>query len=113
MEELDLYLPSYPYQDNPVLHTYAGLIAFYLAQPSGDISDETTSGHGWDTNILRDAQAHLERARAIDPSNLVAEAFLCQLPGTPHSARDRGAPDSDDEKMDVDGTAQARKRIRA
>ncbi len=90
-----------------MLHTYAGLIAFYLAQPSDDISEETTfgssikycnisrdlcsmadrlnghgaayTGHGWDTNLLRDAQAHLERARAIDPSNLVAEAFLSQV----------------------------------
>ncbi|KAI0750952.1 hypothetical protein C8Q80DRAFT_1099889 [Daedaleopsis nitida] len=46
MEELDLYvyLPSYPYQDNAVLHTYAGLIALYLAQPSGENSEETTYG---------------------------------------------------------------------
>ena len=38
------YLPSYPYQDNPVLHIYAGLIALYLAQPPGEISEETTCG---------------------------------------------------------------------
>ena len=38
------YLPSYPYQDNPVLHVYAGLIALYLAQPASDISSETTYG---------------------------------------------------------------------
>ncbi|KAH9943305.1 uncharacterized protein BXZ73DRAFT_40340 [Epithele typhae] len=46
MEELDLYLPSYPYQDNPALHTYAGMIALYLAQPSSEpaISEETTFG---------------------------------------------------------------------
>jgi len=34
LEELELYLPSFPYQDNPILHTYAGLISLYLAQPS-------------------------------------------------------------------------------
>lgn len=38
------YLPSYPYQDNPVFHTYAGLIALHLAQPAGGISSETTYG---------------------------------------------------------------------
>ena len=37
------------------------------------------TGQGWDTNLLRDAQVHLERARAIDPSNLVAETFLSQV----------------------------------
>lgn len=26
------YLPSFPYQDNPVLHTYAGMICMYIAQ---------------------------------------------------------------------------------
>ncbi|KAI0720269.1 hypothetical protein C8T65DRAFT_568049 [Cerioporus squamosus] len=79
VEELDLYLPSYPYQDNPVLHVYAGLIALYLAQPAGEISEETRYDQGWDANHLRDARAHLERARAIDPSNVVAEAFLSQV----------------------------------
>ncbi|KAI0775966.1 hypothetical protein BD413DRAFT_469744 [Trametes elegans] len=76
MEELDLYLPSYPYQDNPVLHIYAGLIALYEAQPAPDTSEEATYGPA---NFLRNAQAHFERARAIDPSNVVAEAFLSQV----------------------------------
>lgn len=44
------YLPSYPYQDNPVFHTYAGLIALHLAQPAGGISSETTHGP---FNLLR------------------------------------------------------------
>ncbi|KAI0335616.1 hypothetical protein GY45DRAFT_1240454 [Cubamyces sp. BRFM 1775] len=133
LEELDLYLPSYPYQDNPVLHVYAGLIALYLAQPDGDGPEETT--YGWNVNLLRDAQAHLERARTIDPSNVVAETFLSQvyqhnqhmmvastkcipdlrfqLPGAKQTARVHNTPDSDDEKMHVDDIAQARKRIRA
>ncbi len=46
------YLPSYPYQDNPVFHTYAGLIALHLAQPAGGISSETTYGT---FNLLRRA----------------------------------------------------------
>ncbi|KAI0638332.1 hypothetical protein C8Q77DRAFT_1153995 [Trametes polyzona] len=114
MEELDLYLPSYPYQDNPVLHIYAGLIALYLAQPASDMSEETTYGQGWDASHLRNAQAHFERARAIDPSNVVAETFLSQLSGATRAAPNRNTPDSDDdEKMEVDGPAQARKRIKS
>ena len=38
------YLPSYPYQDNSVLHVYAGLIALYIAQPASVISEETRYG---------------------------------------------------------------------
>ncbi|KAI9000870.1 hypothetical protein BD414DRAFT_406486 [Trametes punicea] len=81
MEELELYLPSYPYQDNPVLHVYAGLIALYLAHPGSDSSEETIYGtrQGWNESLLRDAQAHLERARTIDPLNVVAETFLSQV----------------------------------
>ncbi|CDO76548.1 hypothetical protein BN946_scf184982.g7 [Trametes cinnabarina] len=113
MEELDLYLPSYPYQDNPVLHVYAGLIALYLAQPGGDNSEEMIHDHRWDTNLVRDAHAHFERARTIDPSNIVAEIFLAQLPGLAQGARVQNTPDSDDEKMEVDDAMQARKRVKA
>ncbi|EJF56607.1 hypothetical protein DICSQDRAFT_150351 [Dichomitus squalens LYAD-421 SS1] len=77
LEQLDLYLPSYPYQDNPVLHVYAGLVTLYLAQPENDVSSETN--YSWDLNLVRDAQAHFERARIVDPSNVVAEAFLSQV----------------------------------
>lgn len=104
------YLPSYPYQDNPVLHVYAGLMALYLAQPASasDMSEEATygacitaaacamkkklldgscsctfesvrTGQGWDASQLRNAQAHFERARVVDPSNVVADAFLNQV----------------------------------
>jgi RNA polymerase I-specific transcription initiation factor RRN11 len=40
---LNSYLPSFPYQDNPVLHIYAGLAAFYLAQPSPETMVDTRS----------------------------------------------------------------------
>ncbi|KAL7282520.1 hypothetical protein ACG7TL_003991 [Trametes sanguinea] len=113
MEELDLYLPSYPYQDNPVLHVYAGLIALYVAQPVGDNSEETIYDQGWNASLVRDAQTHFERARAIDPSNVVAETFLTQLPGAVQGTRVQNTPDSDDEKMEVDDLAQGRKRVKA
>ncbi|SJL02234.1 uncharacterized protein ARMOST_05560 [Armillaria ostoyae] len=34
LDELELYLPSFPYQDDPVLHNYAGLLSLYLSQSS-------------------------------------------------------------------------------
>lgn len=40
LDELELYLPSFPYQDNPVLHIYAGLLCLHLAQkPDGDFTE--------------------------------------------------------------------------
>jgi hypothetical protein len=33
---LSRYLPAFPYQDNPVLHVYAGLIKLFLAQPEDE-----------------------------------------------------------------------------
>ncbi|KAL7422710.1 hypothetical protein Q5752_002001 [Cryptotrichosporon argae] len=33
LSELETYLPSYPYLSSSTLHTYAGMLAFYLAQP--------------------------------------------------------------------------------
>ena len=33
MDELELYLPSPPYDSVSSLHTYAGMLAFFLAQP--------------------------------------------------------------------------------
>ncbi|EIW69960.1 hypothetical protein TREMEDRAFT_17734, partial [Tremella mesenterica DSM 1558] len=33
LDELELYLPSPPYDDVSTLHTYAGMLSFYLAQP--------------------------------------------------------------------------------
>lgn len=49
------YLPSFPYQDNPVLHTYAGLLCIFLSQsecePQGkfldfDLASESHLIHG-------------------------------------------------------------------
>lgn len=63
------YLPSFPYQDNPVFHTYAGLISLYLAQPTEDSTE-------FNNALLRDAQSHLRNANTLDPENIVAQAFL-------------------------------------
>ncbi len=37
------------------------------------------AGKDWDLNLIRDAQVHFERSRAIDPSDVVAKAFLIQV----------------------------------
>lgn len=48
------------------------------------------AGQGWDASHLRNAQAHFERARVVDPSNVVAEAFLNQVTlHTKHAAMKR------------------------
>ena len=66
---VDRYLPSQPYQDNPSLHLYAGLICIYLAQP---FADRAT----WDEALLREAQQHLARATLLDPADVVAKSWL-------------------------------------
>jgi hypothetical protein len=41
------YLPSFPYQDNALLHVYAGLLCMYIGQPNSErtiLLAHTTSG---------------------------------------------------------------------
>ena len=64
------YLPSPPYQDNPVLHLYAGLLCLYLAQPNpGDVEHLKR-------RTLRDAEQYLQRTHQLDPENTIAIAWL-------------------------------------
>ncbi|KAG8964801.1 hypothetical protein FRC03_001334, partial [Tulasnella sp. 419] len=88
LDELELYLPSFPYQDNPVLQLYAGLIFLYQAQPSTTLpTNEPTQEHdgtpkskvsfaNFSKAHLRSAQRHFERARSLDPGNVVAISYL-------------------------------------
>ncbi|KAL1738865.1 hypothetical protein HDZ31DRAFT_16613, partial [Schizophyllum fasciatum] len=69
LDELELYLPSFPYSDNPTLHVYAGLTKLYLAQPSA-------SGGAFNKSGVRDAQSHFERALSLDEENAAARVFL-------------------------------------
>ncbi|KIR42542.1 hypothetical protein I307_04506 [Cryptococcus deuterogattii 99/473] len=65
LEELETYLPSYPYLLSASLHTYAGLLAFYLAQPSSAIRQPTPVASQYD-NLLgradRDSAATSQRS---------------------------------------------------
>ncbi|EGO27767.1 hypothetical protein SERLADRAFT_435521 [Serpula lacrymans var. lacrymans S7.9] len=74
LDELELYLPSFPYHDNPVLHVYAGLLSLQLAQSSGEA--QADDSHALYSGTLDHAQTYLERARLLDPNNVVANAFL-------------------------------------
>lgn len=91
----------FPFQDNPVMHTYAGLLALHLAQPSlltpNDASNglqpfprnlnytgvpyrsHRRPGPRWNEALLSAAQAHFEHTKRIDPENTVATGFLEQV----------------------------------
>ncbi|PPQ65577.1 hypothetical protein CVT26_000526 [Gymnopilus dilepis] len=73
LDELELYLPSLPYQDNPILHIYAGLASLYLAQQNSAPSGEC------DRASLREAQNHLDHAKVLDPDNSVVAHFTAKV----------------------------------
>ncbi|KAL0949319.1 hypothetical protein HGRIS_009394 [Hohenbuehelia grisea] len=73
LSELELYLPSFPYHDNPSLHILAGMISLYLAQ--SDIEGRTH----FDRILVRDSQAHFERAIALNDKDDFAQAFLTKV----------------------------------
>lgn len=105
LDELELYLPSFPYQDNPVLHIYAGLLCLHLAQKPDD-------SQALDNSYLRDAQSHLNRAKSIDPANVVAEAFLKKINGLQKRTSENEIVDSEDEGRRVDNLTPRQKRLR-
>ncbi|KAF9779453.1 hypothetical protein BJ322DRAFT_1087533 [Thelephora terrestris] len=74
LDEIELYLPSFPYQDNPVLHIYAGLICLYMSQDPDSRRDEKSPD-----SLLEEAKIHLNRVITIDPGNCVAHMFLDQV----------------------------------
>ncbi|KAG6903449.1 hypothetical protein C0995_005472 [Termitomyces sp. Mi166 len=108
LDELELYLPSFPYQDNPVLHVYAGLICLYLAQP-------LTPGSPFNVVLLRDAQSHFEHAQGVDPDNTVARGFLEKIPQLSEGLQNRSGADveseDDNNGMLIDDSPR-RKRVR-
>ncbi|TDL29690.1 hypothetical protein BD410DRAFT_36399 [Rickenella mellea] len=75
IDELDLYLPSFPFQNNPVLHLYAGLSLLCLASKNRDefVDQLSTSNH------LRNSQTHFDRVITLDAHNVIASTFLEQV----------------------------------
>ncbi|KAJ7094569.1 hypothetical protein B0H15DRAFT_128764 [Mycena belliarum] len=101
LDELELYLPSFPYQDNALLHLYSALLSLYLSQPPKGGSQSNPS-------LLRDAQSHFERAKILDPGNAIADAFLDKIQH-PNRADVQSGDESDDEVANKD---PKRKRLR-
>ncbi|KAF8631621.1 hypothetical protein AX15_002363 [Amanita polypyramis BW_CC] len=69
LDELELYLPSFPYQDNPILHAYAGLLSLYLSQEASKDPSRCSA-------FRREAQSHFGHAIELDADNFVAQAFI-------------------------------------
>ncbi|KAG7096760.1 hypothetical protein E1B28_004172 [Marasmius oreades] len=117
LDELELYLPSFPYQDNPVLHTYAGLLCFYIAQ---NFEDGQQTFH-FNDGTLREARTHLERAAELEPDNVVAKSFLDKISriqsGKSRTMMHHENQESDDDfHMNIENASEhvvpKRKRIR-
>ncbi|KAG1906991.1 uncharacterized protein F5891DRAFT_939827 [Suillus fuscotomentosus] len=75
LDELEFYLPSFPYRDNPVLHVYAGLLCIFIAQHP-ESAWSVFEGSTYDNNSLSRAQTYLEHAKVLDPNNIVVSEFL-------------------------------------
>ncbi|KAF8742457.1 hypothetical protein AX14_004323 [Amanita brunnescens Koide BX004] len=96
LDELELYLPSFPYQDNPVLHIYAGLLSLYLSQEAKEDISPSSS-------LLRDARSRLEHARELDPDNEMVQMFIQKIATMqPNRHSQINDADSDQEHMVVD-----------
>ncbi|KAG2060112.1 hypothetical protein BDR06DRAFT_1002637 [Suillus hirtellus] len=79
LDELEFYLPSFPYRDNPVLHVHAGLLCIFIAQPPESAGANEVEGSTYDNNSLSRAQTYLEHAKVLDPNNIVVSEFLHKL----------------------------------
>jgi RNA polymerase I-specific transcription initiation factor RRN11 len=68
----------------------------------------------FDPGLLNDAQTHFERARTLDPDNVIASAFLERLPSIVQGLSKSIQPpdDSDEDSVEVDDTDESRKRVR-
>ncbi|KAG9104558.1 hypothetical protein FRC06_001338 [Ceratobasidium sp. 370] len=90
LDELDLYIVTMPFDQNTVLHIYAGMLWLYTAQPRRE-HEENGEGQvlgddggaidtrGWDTTRTASAKRHFRRALALDSDNAFARGFLDRL----------------------------------
>ncbi|KAK1233309.1 hypothetical protein PQX77_003535 [Marasmius sp. AFHP31] len=112
LDELELYLPSFPYQDSPVLHTYAGLLSFCLSQSS----ERGGEGPHFNESTLREAKSHFERAVTLDSENVVATSFLEKISALQDRKSGQNQDSDDDFEMNAGDTIDIgtpkRKRVR-
>jgi len=113
LEELKLYLPSMPFNQNPILNTYAGLLHLYLAQPkpingesggpsqmsgiSAALNDPMAAGAQQDIDFSTFSRSHLlsafnqfNKALELDPGNSCATAFSSLVETALQSGPGRG-----------------------
>ncbi|WWC92218.1 uncharacterized protein L201_007172 [Kwoniella dendrophila CBS 6074] len=124
-DQLETYLSSYPYLLSGPLHTYAGLLAFYLAQPASlrmepgvnDNNDQSqirgrnrrfssissssspppmSSHQPPDTAGLRNAKGWFIKAVEINQNDEVAKQFISLIDNPNQKDNDDSDDDSDD-----------------
>ncbi|PAV21269.1 rna polymerase i transcription factor subunit rrn11 [Pyrrhoderma noxium] len=101
LDELDLYLPSFPYQENPTLHIYAGLITLRLSKLANHTENKT---------LLIQARDHFTRTLALDQDNTIAKTFIEEINEELHSTEDSGDDNSEVEmEMDLDGDRSSKR----
>lgn len=66
-------LPSFPYRDNAVLHIYGGICSVLASQHGSASEDDVQS---IDTEMFDRAQIFFERAKSLDPENIVVDSLL-------------------------------------
>ncbi|KIK67827.1 hypothetical protein GYMLUDRAFT_36605 [Collybiopsis luxurians FD-317 M1] len=108
LDELELYLPSFPYADNAVLHIYAGLLCFYLSQGNSDTEEAKSS----QPTLLRESTAYFERAQTLDPGNIVAASFLHKIANQNNTQAIEIQESDDDEQTVQDEGPPRAKRTR-
>ncbi|CAE6521486.1 unnamed protein product [Rhizoctonia solani] len=85
LDELDLYIVTMPFDQNPVLHLYAGMLWLFTAQPQAENAGHSTPKSGslstsnWNASRIASAKRHFRRAVALDPENTFARGWLDRL----------------------------------
>ncbi|KAJ1311435.1 hypothetical protein OPQ81_009924 [Rhizoctonia solani] len=89
LDELDLYIVTMPFDQNPVLHLYAGMLWLFTAQPRAETLDSSTpkelaeseslNTSNWNASRVASAKRHFRRALALDPDNGFAKGWLDRL----------------------------------
>ncbi|KAH7887576.1 hypothetical protein F5I97DRAFT_1806329 [Phlebopus sp. FC_14] len=83
LDELEFSLPAFPYHNNTVLYIYAGICSVFTAQSYANNS-EVGNSQRIASEMLDPAQIFFERAKALDPDNIVVDSLLnmvCILSG--------------------------------
>ncbi|CAE6425126.1 unnamed protein product [Rhizoctonia solani] len=89
LDELDLYIVTMPFDQNPVLHLYAGMLWLFTSQPQTEAPmDSRSKGldkpdildiSNWNVPRVAAAKRHFRRAIALDPGNGFARGWLDRL----------------------------------